>query len=182
MGKEKSHHERGLTPMENTNTHSENVKKVADLIKDIDFGMLTTVDMDGTLHSRPMSCNKEVEFDGDVWFFTYADTHKVEEIEAHPHVNVSFANPKSQTYVSLAGTAQLVRDPAKIKELWQPQLKAWFPKGTDEPGIALLKVSAQSAEYWDAPSSAVAHALSLVKALATGKPAQPGENETVQLG
>jgi len=166
-----------------TNTqHEENVKTVAALIKDIDFGMLTSVDADGTLHSRPMSCNKEVEFDGDVWFFTYGHTHKVEEIQAHPQVNVSFANPKSQTYVSLAGTAQLIRDKAKIEELWQPQLKAWFPKGTNEPDIALLKVTAHSAEYWDAPSSAVAHAVSLVKALATGKPAQPGENETVELG
>ncbi len=161
--------------------HQENVQKIAKLIKEIDFGMLTTVDASGRLNSRPMSTNKKVEFDGDVWFFTYGDTPKVHEIETKPYVNVAFADPKSQTYVSLSGRAELVRDKAKIAELWEPELKAWFPKGLEEPDIALLKINAEQAEYWDAPSSPVAHAVSLVKALATGQAAHPGENEKVSL-
>lgn len=162
-------------------THQDNVKKLAALIKDIDFGMLTTIDAEGRLHSRPMSANKKVEFDGDVWFFTYGDTPKVYEIENKPYVNVSFADPKSQTYVSLSGRAELVRDRAKIEELWEPALKAWFPKGIDEPDIALLKINADQGEYWDAPSSVVAHVLSLAKVAVTGQPAHPGENEKVAL-
>ena len=162
-------------------THQEAVAKIAALIKEIDFGMLTTVDAEGRLHSRPMSTNKEVEFDGDVWFFTYASTPKVYEIEKRPYVNVAFSDPKGQTYVSLSGRAELVRDRAKLKELWKPELKAWFPKGLDEPDIALLKINADQGEYWDAPSSIVAHAISLVKAVTTGSPAHPGENEKVDL-
>lgn len=161
--------------------HGEDVQKLAKMIKGIDFGMLTTVDDDGSLRSRPMSTNGKVEFDGDVWFFTYGESHKVLEAQRHPQVNVSFSNPKDQSYVSLSGTATLVRDKAKIEELWEPQLKAWFPAGVDTPDIALLKVTAHKGEYWDAPSSVVAHAVSLVKALATGKPAQPGENKKVDL-
>lgn len=162
-------------------SHAENVQKIAALIKEIDFGMLTTIDATGRLNSRPMSTNKKVEFDGDVWFFTYGDTPKVHEIETKPYVNVAFADPKSQTYVSLSGRAELVRDKAKIAELWQPELTAWFPKGLDEPDIALLKINADHAEYWDSPSSPIAHAISLVKALATGHTAHPGENEKVSL-
>jgi general stress protein 26 len=143
--------------------------------------MLTTVDASGRLNSRPMSSSKKVEFDGDVWFFTYGDTPKVHEIETKPYVNVAFTDPKSQTYVSLSGRAELVRDKAKIAELWEPELKAWFPKGLDEPDIALLKINADQAEYWDSPSSPIAHAVSLVKALAMGQPAHPGENEKVSL-
>ncbi len=161
--------------------HAESVKKIADLIKSIDFGMLTTVDAEGRLHSRPMSSNKEVEYDGDVWFFTYASTPKVYEIEKEPYVNVAFSDPKTQTYVSLSGRAELVRDPAKIKELWQPSLKAWFPKGLDEPDIALIKINADQAEYWDSPASPIAHAISLAKGVLTGQPAQSGENEKVDL-
>ena len=161
--------------------HADSVKKIADLIKSIDFGMLTTLDAEGRLHSRPMSSNKEVEYDGDVWFFTYASTPKVHEIEKKPYVNVAFSDPKTQTYVSLSGRAELVRDPAKIKELWQPSLKAWFPKGVDEPDIALIKVNADQAEYWDSPASPIAHAISLAKGALTGKPAQGGENEKVDL-
>ena len=162
-------------------THQEAVAKIGELIKDIDFGMLTTVDAEGRLHSRPMSTNKNVEFDGDVWFFTYASTPKVYEIEKKPSVNVAFADPMGQTYVSLSGRAELVRDPAKLKELWTPELKAWFPKGLEEPDIALLKINAEHGEYWDAPASIVAHAISLVKAVTTGSPAHPGENEKVDL-
>lgn len=161
--------------------YSDDVKKLAHLMKGIDFGMLTTLDNDGTLRSRPMSTNGDVEFDGDVWFFTYASSHKVLEAQRNPQVNVSFSDPKGQTYVSLSGTASLVRDKSKIEELWQPQLKAWFPQGTDEPDIALLKVTAHKAEFWDAPSSIAAHAISLAKALATGQPANPGDNKKIDL-
>ncbi|MBF2008464.1 pyridoxamine 5'-phosphate oxidase family protein [Chlorogloeopsis sp. ULAP01] len=167
-----------------TNSHannSENLKKLRDLIKDIDYAMLTTVNEDGTLHSRPMATNREVEFDGDVWFFTYASSYKVVEINRNHQVNVSYAAPNKQCYVSLSGTAELVRDRQKLEEMWQPQLKAWFPKGLDEPDIALLKVNVEKAEYWDSPSSIVANTISLVKGAMTGKPADVSKHEKLEL-
>ena len=144
--------------------------------------MLTTIDEDGTLHSRPMSTNGQVESDGTLWFFTYANSHKVTEVEQHQQVNVSFSAPSKQRYVSMSGTAQLVQDRNKIQELWKPELKAWFPNELDEPDIALLKVNVVKAEYWDAPSSWVAHTIGLVKAIATGEKASSGENEKINLG
>ncbi|MBW4623934.1 MAG: pyridoxamine 5'-phosphate oxidase family protein [Brasilonema octagenarum HA4186-MV1] len=167
-----------MTDSENRN---EQIKKLRELIKDIDIGMLTTVDEDGTLRSRPMSINSEVEPDGDLWFFTYASSHKVREIEQQERVNVSFSDPQKQSYVSVSGSAQLVRDRNKLQQLWKPQLKAWFPKELDEPDIALLKVSVEKAEYWDAPSSFVAHTIALVKAMTTGEKPNVGENEKVTL-
>ncbi|BDA72584.1 pyridoxamine 5'-phosphate oxidase-like FMN-binding protein [Rivularia sp. IAM M-261] len=169
--------------MTNSNgNNGDSIQKVRELIKDIDYAMLTTVDSEGKLHSRPMATNKEVEFNGDVWFFTYASSLKVNEINRRHEVNVSYADPKKQSYVSLTGTAEIVRDRQKLEELWQPQLKAWFPKELDEPDIALIKVNVENAEYWDSPSSVVANAISLVKAVATGKPASNvGEHEKVEL-
>ena len=167
--------------MSDSPDQNEKIKKLRELIKDIDIGMLTTIDEDGSLHSRPMSTNSEVEFDGDLWFFTYASSHKVTEVEQHQRVNVSFSDPKAQRYASISGRATLVRDRNKIQELWKPQLKAWFPQGVDEPDIALLKVEVEKAEYWDAPSSFVAHTIALVKAITTGEKANPGENEKVTL-
>jgi general stress protein 26 len=129
-----------------------------------------------------MATNKEVEFNGDVWFFTYASSLKVSEINRRHEVNVSYADPKKQSYVSLTGTAEIVRDRNKLEELWQPQLKAWFPKELEEPDIALLKVNVEKAEYWDSPSSLVANAISLFKAVTTGEPASNvGEHEKVDL-
>jgi general stress protein 26 len=157
------------------------IQKLRDLVKSIDFGMLTTIAEDGSLHSRPMSVNNEIEPNGDLWFFTYASTHKVFEIDRHQQVNVSFAAPDQQRYVSMSGTAELVRDRNKMQELWQPQLKAWFPQELDEPDIALIKVNVERAEYWDAPSSFVAHAIGLVKAITTGEKADDGKNEKISL-
>ncbi|ARV57739.1 general stress protein [Nostocales cyanobacterium HT-58-2] len=167
--------------MTDSQNRNDQIKKLRELIKDIDIGMLTTVDDDGTLHSRPMATNSEVEFDGDLWFFTYASSHKVKEIEQHQQVNVSFSDPHKQLYVSVSGQAQLVRDRNKLQQLWKPQLKAWFPKELNEPDVALLKVHVEEAEYWDAPSGFVAHTIGLVKAIATGEKANVGEHEKVSL-
>lgn len=160
---------------------NEQLEKLRELVKDIDFCMLTSVDEDGSLHSRPMSTNGEIEDNGDVWFFTYASTHKVFEIERNHQVNLSFAAPNKQRYVSMSGNAELVRDRDKMQQLWKPQLKAWFPNELEEPDIALIKVNISKAEYWDSPSSWVAHTIGLVKAIATGETASMGENEKINL-
>lgn len=166
--------------MAETDERGEQIRKLDEMIKEIDFAMLTTVAEDGSLHSRPMSTQR-AEFDGNLWFFTRASAPKVGEIEREHHVNVAYAKPEAQRYVSVSGLATVVRDRAKIGELWSPELKAWFPAGPDDPDLALLKVAVERAEYWDSPSSAVAHAISFAKAAVTGRPADPGENEKIEL-
>ncbi len=167
--------------MSDTLTREEKLAKLREIVKAVDICMLTTVDEQGDLHSRPMSNNREVEFDGDLWFFTYGSSHKVDEVGRAPKVNASFADVDEQQYASVSGRAEVVRDKAKIEELWQPQLKAWFPEGTETPDIALLKVTVERAEYWDGSQSVIAHAVSLVSALVTGEPAELGENEKIDV-
>ncbi len=157
------------------------MQRLHELVKDIDFCMLTTLDENGDLHSRPMSSNGDIDPNGDLWFFTYGSSHKVGEIEKKPKVNASFADTDKHRYVSITGRASLVRDHAKIEELWQPTLKLWFPKGTDEPDIALLRISVEKAEYWDSPSSSIARAFHFVSALATGTEMKGGENKKLEL-
>ena len=147
------------------------------MIKDIDLCMLTTVDESGDLHSRPMSLNGDVDDKGNLWFFTSSNSHKASEIERTPNVNVSFIDTDQQHYISISGAAELVHDKQKIKELWKPILKAWFPNGPDQPDVALLKVKVSKAEYWDTPSSTIAQAISFVSAILTGKQVEMGENK-----
>ena len=167
--------------MSEAKTQVDKLGKLREIVKAVDICMLTTVGERGDLHSRPMSNNREIEFDGDLWFFTYGSSHKVDEIGHVPKVNVSFADTRAQQYASLTGRARVVRDRAKIEELWQPHMKAWFPEGVETPDIALLKVTTERAEYWDSSQSIVAHAVSLVSSLVTGAPAQTGENEKLEL-
>lgn len=168
-------------PHTQPDTQTGDLEKLREMIKDIDFCMLTTVDEKGDLHSRPMSSNGDIDPNGDLWFFTYGNSPKVTEIGKAPRVNASFANTEKHRYVSITGNAELVRDRAKIEELWQPQFKIWFPKGIDEPDIALLRISAEEAEYWDSPSSSIARAFHFVSALVTGTQMSGGENKKVEL-
>ena len=161
--------------------HNSDFEKLKEMIKDIDLCMLTTVDEMGSLHSRPMSLNSDVDNNGDLWFFTSSNSHKASEIERMSKVNVSFVDTKGQRYISISGNAQLVNDRQKIKELWKPILKAWFPDGPDQADVALLRVNVEKAEFWDGPASTVAEAISFVSAIFTGKQVELGENKKINL-
>jgi general stress protein 26 len=156
------------------------LQKLRELVKDIDFCMLTTIDERGDLHSRPMSSNGDIDPDGDIWFFAGAFSHKVSEIKDTPRVNISFADPQNQNYVSITGRARLIRDRKRINELWKPQLQMWFPEGKDDPNIALLRVKIEKAEYWDSPSSPISYALNFVSALVTGDEPDNGEHKKLE--
>jgi general stress protein 26 len=156
--------------------------KIAELIKDVRICMLTTAEGDGTLRSRPMATQElKGGFDGVLWFFTEIDSGKVDEVERERHVNLAYSKPGDQVYVSISGNARVVRDRAKAAELWTPFLKAWFPKGLEDPQLALLRVEATEAEYWEAPHGAVVRVVGLVKSLVTGQKYTPGENKRVEV-
>ena len=161
------------------NKQEEELEKLKSIIRDVEVAMLTTND-GGVLRSRPMQ-TQQTEFDGDLWFFTSSNTHKAEEIEKDNRVNVSYAAPADNSYVSVSGTAEIVTDKTKMEELWSPILKAWFPKGLDEPDIILLKINADQAEYWDSSSSSLVQAFGLLKSLVTGERADGGEHAQISL-
>lgn len=169
-----------MTDHKKTESREESIKKIGEFINEIDFTMMTTIDDNGELQSRPMSTQK-VEFDGTVWFFTYEDTTKIEHIKANQHINLAYSSPDDQTYVSLKGNAIMLKDRNKMEELWSPELKAWFPDGLETDGITLMKVTVETAEYWDSSSSMVAHAIGLISSVVSGKQAQVGDNETVEI-
>ncbi len=163
-----------------TTTRDEAITKLRELIKGIKLAMLTTVDDDGTLRSRPMD-TQEVEFDGDLWFLTEADAPKVDDVQHDRQVNVTYADPDKMRYVSLSGTAQLVRDLEKKRKLWKPDHKIWFPNGPEDPNVALLKVSVDKGEYWDSGSNAVGRLIDFARALVTGDQSAMGDNQKVDL-
>jgi len=150
-------------------TSTSDLKHISEIIKKIDICMLTTINKNGSPHTRPMSNNKQVDFNGDLWFFTYEKTHKILEIEGKNEVSVAFSDVGNSIYLVLQGKGYLIKDKAKISELWKPELKVWFPKGLKEPGIALLKVDSTSAELWEGPSNFLSKLYTFGKALITGK-------------
>ena len=104
--------------MPQTENKEEALRKVSELIKEIRMAMMTTADADGTLHSRPMATH-EGDFNGVLYFLTGKNSHKVDELNQDVHVNVAYANPDRNQWVSVAGSATVSRDQAKIDELWR---------------------------------------------------------------
>jgi general stress protein 26 len=166
--------------MEIHEQHNAALAKVAEMVGDARFAMLTTLEKDGTLRSRPMAT---VQLDGEanLWFFTSLSSPKIEEAQPDQQVSLCYARTDKQDYLSISGAAELVHDKEKMQALWSPWLKPWFPKGPDDPELALLKVSIAAVEYWDAPDSAMVRAYGLVKALATGDTGALGEHRKIDV-
>jgi general stress protein 26 len=156
----------------------QDLEKLNRLVHGIRIAMLVTVDEDGRLRSRPMA-TQEIDEQGQLWFFTGASSHKIDEVRGNRQVNVAYADADAQKYVSLSGPGTLVRDRAKIDELWKPAYKAWFPDGKDDPDIALLRVDVEKAEYWDVPGGTMVVLFEYAKNLLTGKPFEADRNQKI---
>jgi general stress protein 26 len=145
---------------------------VAKLIENIPIAMLTTLDDDGTLSSRPMT-TLEMDAQGALWFYTDVHSSKVDHL---PAVNLSFTDRDEGAYVSLSGHGEIDTDRARSQSLWSVFAKPWFPDGPDSSNLALLKFIPDKADYWDAPSSKMVRALGMIASVIAGKPVALGEH------
>ncbi|HZM32874.1 MAG TPA: pyridoxamine 5'-phosphate oxidase family protein [Burkholderiales bacterium] len=129
---------------------NEDLARLAALVRQMKVAMLTTVEPDGSLRSRPLE-TLEIDAGGRLWFFTQAHAPKSLEVKQENQVSLSYADPRDEDYASISGTARVVKDKDKMRQLWSSGLERWFPRGLQEPDLALLEVRIDKAEYWDAP-------------------------------
>lgn len=156
--------------------------KLEQLIADIRVAMLSTVTVDGTLHTRPMATTQVSASAEELWFFTAHDSAKTSEIDSIHRVALSYADPGKQRYVAISGTARILRDEAKARELWNPWAEAWFPAGPTDPAVRLVCVTPFIAEYWDASGHRLALLFETVKAKFGGTPkVPPTEHASINL-
>ena len=169
--------------MKNTATPtSEDYEKLWDLIKDIKFGMLTHRHSSGMMHSCPLTTqNKKVDENSMLYFFISRKSEMASAIIADANVNVSYAHPGDDSYVSVSGKAVIAENQAKKEELWSSFAKAWFPGGVNDPDLALLEVSIHHAEYWDVTESKMVQLAKMATAAATGKQPHLGEHKELNL-
>lgn len=126
------------------------IEKLNELISGIEIAMLCSVHPAGHLHSRPMA-TQAVTDDGYLWFFTSAHSSKTDEVRnGDRQVNLAYADPVTMRFVSISGPCELIRNHAIAAELWRDEYRRWFPQGLQDPDLILLKVTVDSAEYWDA--------------------------------
>lgn len=163
---------------ENTDSRTEEGReKVASIIKKTRVAMLTHADGRGRLVSHPMA-TQDVESDGTVLFITERDTDKVAAITANPQVNVAYSG--SAEWVSLSGTARIVNDVEKMRELWGTFTEAEMEGGPEDGNNVLIVVDADTAEYWESRGGRIGQLFNLARSVATKEPVK-GENEVVDL-
>ena len=153
------------------------------LIKDIKFGMLTHRHANGMLHSHPLTTqNKSADEGSRLYFFISRKSEMARQLQDDGNVNVSYADPGADSYVSLSGQAVVVEDPAKKEALWSPIVKAWFPGGVTDPDLALLEVRLSHVEYWDVKESKMVQLFKIAKAAITGDaPPKLGEHKKLSV-
>ena len=162
------------------NDRHRDIEKLKDVIDGLDTAMLTTISAQGRLVSRPLRM-QEMDEGGAMWFVTDCKSHKIDEIRARPQVNLAFAAPADNTYVSVSGKATVLFDKARLQALWSPAMMVFYPDGLDDPDLCVLRVDLESAEYWDRPGGLVGNALYLAAAAITGDAGALSENRSMEL-
>lgn len=130
------------------------LKDLAQKMRDIDFAMLSTHTRGGAIGARPMSNNRDVDYDGDNWFFADENTLMVADIERDPHVSLSYQGKSGllgmrPLFIAIEGRARVVRNRSLFAAHWTNDLDRWWPQGIGAPGLVLLQVTGERAHYWD---------------------------------
>jgi general stress protein 26 len=168
----------GTRIMKNEAHPSADLTKLGELIEGIEVAMLTTHAADGSMVSRPLQ-TLELDASGNLVFFTAADSRKLEDLAANPDVNLAYANPKKQVYVSVRGTARIDRDRATIDALWSPMQKVFFPAGKHDPNLVVLRIRVRDAAYWESAGNFVARALDFAAGMLSHEPRDLGRHGTL---
>ena len=121
--------------------------EIAKAMAKMDVCMMQTF-KGNTVHSRPMSNNGDVEYDGDNWFFARASSNKVAEIADNPKVQLLFGDPKTMAFISVWGKASVIENDEKKKELWHDELSQWFSRGPEDSQVVLIRVRADKIQSW----------------------------------
>ena len=127
---------------------------IARKMRDMDFAMLSTHGEGGTIAARPMSNNRDVDYDGDSWFFADDGARMVAEIAANPSVSLSYQGSagllgQRPFFLAVEGRGTIVREKAALAGHWKKELERWWPDGVDTPGLVLIRISGDRVHYWD---------------------------------
>ena len=166
-------------------------KKIAELyklIEGVEIAMFTTRRADGHLVSRPMATQGQAA-GADLWFATDLESHKLDELETDPHVNVSYYRDRTREWVSVSGLARITQDRATIRRLYKPDWKAWFGDeggarngGPDDPRLALILVDSHSVSYLKVDKPGPVVLFEVAKGIVTGDRPDVGEVQYLSPG
>ena len=165
-----------------TNDSVQARQQLWDLVKGIRMAMFTTRHGNGHLHSRPMTTqNTDLDENKSLWFFMSRSSEAVADLATDPVVNIVYADPGDDRYVSISATAVVVENLTMKERLWSKVAAAWFPGGASDPDLALVQARIQHAGYWDTQQSKIVQLFNIAKSVVTGQPPKLGEHAQIRL-
>lgn len=145
----------------------EAISKLQDLVGKSPTCMFATRLEEAPFHVIPMQV-QETDYEGNLWFFSSADSTHNAQITADPRVQLIFANSSDMEFLTIFGTASISTDRAQIDRLWNTLVGAWFEGGKDDPNISLIRVQPVAAHYWDTEDGKVLTIAKMLTKAATG--------------
>ncbi len=145
----------------------EAVSKLQNLVKSSPVCMFATHLNEVPFHVIPMRV-QEADYEGDLWFFSAADSKHNAQINADPRVQLIFANSSDMEFMTVFGTASISTDKAQIDRLWDATVGAWFENGKDDANVSLIRVQPTLAHYWDTEDGKLVTMAKILARAATG--------------
>jgi len=168
-----------------TLTPQQKIDALHKIVKATKTSMMTTRSQSGFLHSRAMA---PASYDSLHFNFIANNTSgKFDELEHDPHVNISFYDPSTTNWVSVAGSAKLSSDREVVKKYWNTGVSAWFGdlgdgvhKGDEnDPRVSIIEVIPDEIVLWEVTRGTVGRAVDIASSAVTGNVASPGAIHTI---
>ena len=141
------------------------LKELHQLLTNFDTGMLVTRTPQGFLTSRPMEL-QEPRPERALWIVTTENTSSARNIARNSVINLSFRRPKDQSWVSIAGRADLNSDAELIERLWDRSWSAWIPDDMRSQAV-LIEIEPYQIDFWEPEHGALGKIFEVAKAAAT---------------
>ena len=155
-------------------TGEDALTKIRELLKQFPIAFMVTA-QDNAIVARPIGVvGDHAAFDGSLWFITDRRSRKVQAIQGGATTALLFQNDREGAYLHLTGRAVVVEDAERLKQLYTPVQRTWFPDGLDDPHMTLLRFDASTGNYWDGHASMLRLAFALAKSVMTGTPGASG--------
>ena len=156
------------------------IKKLKELVDEVSICMFTTLDDENNLSSRPMYTSS-VDEDGNIWFFTNEFSEKISELSKDNLVHLIYSHPVKNVYVDVKGTCSVIIDKTKMEELWDSKLQSWFPEGLDDARLCLVKVTTETAYFWNHSSSKMGMLFHMIRSITKGDKYKESERGKLDL-
>lgn len=117
-------------------------------LQSIDCCMMTTIDDNGNINTRPMLQNKEALYDNNIYFFSMKDTRKIRDLEKNPTISLTYQDKENTLFIQVHGKGEIVEKSEEMEPYWDKKLNLWWSQQQHTPGICMIRIRISHIRYW----------------------------------